>query len=215
MSLFRIAALSRSAAVQMPALRAAFVRSASVGATMGPRSVVVTAAGPDRKGIVSDLSKQLKKHGANVEESRMTILGNDFAMIFLVTLPPKGTTPDELKRSLEDLFPEFIVAARDTSVVQSSPGGSKIVRINMSGPDQPGMVAALSEHLAGFDASIRDLDTDTSSAPFAGYQIFSLKAIVALPTHVSSKELRHKMQELESDLGVDISIESVDAGKHK
>src|SRR4051812_23996800 len=49
-------------------------------------SVVITASGPDRPGIVHDLTKLLTTAGANVEESRMSILGNDFAILLRVTV---------------------------------------------------------------------------------------------------------------------------------
>jgi len=41
----------------------------------GRRFVVLTTAGPDRVGIVHSLSSHLRGLHANIEESRMTVLG--------------------------------------------------------------------------------------------------------------------------------------------
>lgn len=62
---------------------------------------------------------------------------------------------------------------------------TRMVQMMLEGPDQPGLLRAFTRTLTNFDADIRDLDTDTSGAPFAGYAVFSLKAIVAMPVSVS------------------------------
>jgi predicted amino acid-binding ACT domain protein len=77
-------------------------------------SVVITAAGPDRPGIVSDLSAALQGANANVEESRMTILGNDFAILLRVTVP-ESQSARGITELLQSSFPEFVVSARSTT----------------------------------------------------------------------------------------------------
>lgn len=120
----------------------------------------------------------------NIEESRMTILGNDFAVILLVSIPQSHTT-DYITSKLQETFPEFIITSRSTIASQNAAGiyhnqPVKILRLTLEGPDQPGVVRALTDLLFKYGASIRDLDTDTSSAPFAGYRIFSMKAIIGM-----------------------------------
>ena len=51
------------------------------------QQLLLTAVGKDRIGIVDDLSKEILDRSCNIEESRMSLLGGDFAMILLVSGP--------------------------------------------------------------------------------------------------------------------------------
>ena len=46
---------------------------------------VLTAIGADRVGIVDDLSGAVSGAGCNIEESKMAVLGGEFAVIMLVS----------------------------------------------------------------------------------------------------------------------------------
>ena len=47
--------------------------------------IVISAIGSDRKGVVQDLTKVVLGCGGTIEESRMTTLGSEFAMLLLVS----------------------------------------------------------------------------------------------------------------------------------
>jgi len=57
-------------------------------------NIVFTLTGPDRIGIVESVTKMLLGHGANVESSRMTRLGGEFAMLMLVSMPEQPASLD-------------------------------------------------------------------------------------------------------------------------
>ena len=57
---------------------------------------ILTAVGRDRPGIVAELAQLVLDCEANLEDSRMTMLGNEFASILLCS----GSRPD-LKERLE------------------------------------------------------------------------------------------------------------------
>ena len=52
---------------------------------------IIIANGPDRIGIVSDISKILTDNGGNIKESRMTKLAGDFAIIMLIEIASSKT----------------------------------------------------------------------------------------------------------------------------
>ena len=52
--------------------------------------LVITALGDDRPGIVDELSKALFKHNLNIEDSRMSVLGGEFAVLLLVSGPQQS-----------------------------------------------------------------------------------------------------------------------------
>ena len=46
--------------------------------------LIISANGPDRKGIVSEISSIISNHSANIETSKMIRLEKEFAMLILV-----------------------------------------------------------------------------------------------------------------------------------
>lgn len=146
-------------------------------------SLVITAAGPDRSGIVHDVTALLTSAGANVEESRMSLLGNEFAILLRVTVPDE-LNEAKLRSLLTAEFAEFAIGVRSTQSTPSFQSPVRILSFMVEGPDQPGIVQTLTKHFVTLKGSVRDLDTDCSNAPFAGYKIFRLKCIVAFPIDV-------------------------------
>jgi len=49
---------------------------------------VISALGEDRPGIVNELSRLIYDSQCNIVDSRMTVLGGEFAVILLVSGPP-------------------------------------------------------------------------------------------------------------------------------
>ena len=46
--------------------------------------LVISALGKDRPGIVDQLSKLVLEHDCNIADSRMTVLGGEFAILLMV-----------------------------------------------------------------------------------------------------------------------------------
>ena len=47
--------------------------------------IVLTAIGPDRPGLVDEISSFLAARKINIEDSRMAVLGGEFAIIMLAS----------------------------------------------------------------------------------------------------------------------------------
>lgn len=47
--------------------------------------LVITASGEDKIGLVDRLSSKITASGCNIEESRMAVLGGQFALIMLIS----------------------------------------------------------------------------------------------------------------------------------
>ena len=63
--------------------------------------IVLSAIGHDRTGIVQDITEVILNCGGNIEESRMTTLGAEFAMLMLVS--GNWHTLNRLEKGLEKL----------------------------------------------------------------------------------------------------------------
>ncbi len=62
--------------------------------------LVLSALGPDRPGLVAEITEYLTKRGANVEDSRMAVLGGEFGVLVLVSGAPEEVAAVERDRAV-------------------------------------------------------------------------------------------------------------------
>src|SRR5262249_4740783 len=55
------------------------------GTTPIERHLVISALGPDRPGIVAEITHYVTERGGNIEDSRMAVLGGEFGVMMLVS----------------------------------------------------------------------------------------------------------------------------------
>mmetsp|Transcript_31620 Transcript_31620/g.122423 ORF Transcript_31620/g.122423 Transcript_31620/m.122423 type:complete len:227 (-) Transcript_31620:269-949(-) len=195
--------------------------------TEKPSKVLVSLAGPDRVGIVKDFSSVLHKSHGNVEESRMAQLGGEFAMISLVSIRPSELA--DFRSELKGIFSDSSLAMRETT--ESQPTRMKEYALEIDGPDSIGIVAEITQSLSKKGGSIKSLvrsllagasrfrralanllrdwlyriqDTETVPAPFAGFDLFRMKAIIDIePEHL--EELQDAVKAVGDKFGLDIA----------
>ncbi len=165
-------------------------------------SLVLTAIGDDRAGLVSALAEVVSAHGGNWERSQMAELAGQFAGIVLVTVPDGRA--DELVAALEPLAGVLDVTAHT--------GGEEVTdaqrfTLHLLGNDHPGIVRDLSRALADHHVSIDQLTTLTRDAPMAGGVLFEAEAVLEAPATVDGDALAAALEELASELMVDIDLE--------
>ena len=86
-------------------------------------------------GIVSELSGIITTHGGNVEESRMSRLGSDFAIIMLVSVSTDWEESLEVAlQSINDLT----ISTKLTQIQEI--GDNKKYQIDLNGADNEGIV---------------------------------------------------------------------------
>ena len=164
-------------------------------------NLIISAVGSDRPGIVSEISGVITSHGGNVEESRMSRLGSDFAIIMLVTVAPDWE--ESLEVALKSIT-ELTITTKPTNLSQV--GDGKQFRIDLSGADNEGIVKVLSKYLAEKSINILEMETHTSQAPVSGTPLFNLNAFVSIPNDVEEKLIQADLSQIAQDLGVEIQL---------
>ena len=167
------------------------------------KNIIITAIGSDRPGIVSELSGVITSHGGNVEESRMSRLGSDFAIIMLVTVAPDWE--ESLELALKTLN-ELTIATKPTKLPQISDG--RQFRIDLSGADNEGIIKVLSRYLAEKSINILEMETHITQAPISGTPLFNLNASILVPGGVEEKEIQSDLSQIAQKLGVEIQLNS-------
>jgi glycine cleavage system transcriptional repressor len=172
---------------------------------------VLSALGSDRVGIVDDITAILTERRCNVEESRMAILGGDFAVIMLVS-GERG--------AINSLLPEFPkigerlglrLEGRRTAAPRSE-GGLPYVIESVS-LDTPGIVHSISALLRRENINIVDLETATVPAPLTGAPMFLMKLRIALPSGIRIASLKREVERLAEEQDLDIKLYPATTGK--
>jgi glycine cleavage system transcriptional repressor len=167
---------------------------------------LLTAFGADRVGIVDDLTSLILEARCNVEESRMSVLGGEFAVILLFS----GDQP-EVRRLLRELPGKtgslgLQVSLKVTAPPQADPVAKPYLLATTS-LDTPGIVHAVTSLLRKHRVNILDLETDTTPAPWTGAPMFHMRARLSVPGPVAG--LRDELTELEAQTNLDIRLTPV------
>ncbi len=168
--------------------------------------LVITAVGEDRPGIVAHLAEVFVKNSANMEESRMAILGGEFAVIGLVTVPSEAI--DGLNRDLDALKSEGIsVTVRNTRPLSTERfAGYTTYTISVSGADHEGIVHRISMFLRDRAINIQSVETGIVNAPETGSPLFCMSGTVQVPPSISLQELQKNLNAIGDEECVDVKI---------
>ncbi len=150
--------------------------------------LAVTAIGPDRAGLVRDLSEVVTKAGGNISESRMMSLGSEFAVLMLVA--GNWHALGKLRDRLEVLERggNLTVTLRDA---QPRPRGECAPYLaDIVALDSEGIVLGLSGFFAGRGIEISEMTTRSYNAPHTGAAMFSVQMMVDVPADVHTASLR-------------------------
>jgi glycine cleavage system transcriptional repressor len=164
---------------------------------------ILTATGPDRPGLVDEVSEFLFELGANIEDSRMVNLRGQFAMVVLFSGGEGVRAKTEAniaafaqKLSMHvDLTP---VKAREAAPVAAMP-----YRLTATAMDQAGLVHEISHLLRAANANIESMETKLSAAPITGAPMFEMELVMAVPTGTPIGKLREELDKLCNELNVD------------
>ena len=167
-------------------------------------SVVVTAIGADRPGIVSQLAERAREFSANWAGSRMANLAGQFAGI--VQFEVAAENAEALVTALRGLEFAGLRVAATKCEAKPAPPGARMVKLELAGPDRPGIVSDLSRNLAARGVSIEDLHTEIVGNGQASGHVFKVRALLAVPDAISSAALQHDLEALAAEMVVDIAL---------
>ena len=171
------------------------------------KSLVISALGNDKPGIVNELSKTILDQDGNISDSRMTVLGGEFAMMLLVTGSQECI--DNIISKLEETGDKLnlTLIAKETHV-QDSKQKRLPYLINVVSMDNPGIVHNISDFLSSRNLNIEEIETKNYPAAHTGTTMFSLDMVISVPADSSVKTLRDEFITFCDDLNLDASLES-------
>lgn len=170
--------------------------------------LVISALGEDRPGIVNELSRIIAENGCNIEDSRMTVLGGEFAIILLAE--GRWHKLAKLEAALPGLGRKLglTVSTKRTTLGQCE-GNLLPYSVEVVAIDHPGIVYQLASFFSTREISIRDMATNSYAAAHTGTPMFSVQITVDIPAAVQIARLREEFMDFCDQLNLDAVIDPV------
>lgn len=170
------------------------------------KQLVLSALGADQPGLVNEISQHILALGLNIEDSRMSVLGGEFAFMLLIS----GEEPvlQKLIDSTSDIekkFTDLTFSSKYTHPKQLQPSLSYTV--NVHALDHQGIVHNLARFFSDRNINIENLNTNSYAAPHTGSKMFSVDLSLSIPENTSIIQLREAFIEHCDDLNLDASFE--------
>lgn len=167
--------------------------------------IVISALGSDRPGIVQALSGAVLARQGNILDSRMTVLGGEFAVLMLVSgdeanLAALESATGELEQELD-----LTITVRRTRE-RTAAAGALAYQVEVVAMDNPGIVHDIADFFSGRGINIDDLTTGTYAAPHTGTRMFSLHMALSIPSQESVASLKDAFLDFCDSRNLDASM---------
>ena len=170
--------------------------------------LVITALGQDRPGIVDELSDALSSRQLNIEDSRMSVLGGEFAVMLLVSGSSEairdflsGLPALEQSLGMKLLAKTTTPPAAKTDLIP--------YRVEVVSMDHPGIVHDLARFFSRRNINIVDLETERHPAAHTGTPMFTMHMVIGVPADQPIARLRDEFVATCDELNLDATLTAV------
>jgi glycine cleavage system transcriptional repressor len=146
-----------------------------------PKTALVSIICEDRTGLVAAIAGRLFDLGANLSDTTFAVLGTGAEFTSVCEVPDSlslGQLEDEL-RDLPGLRDAKLSVSPFSYKPVHGPSGHITHRIEIVGPDSPGLIARLSEAFVGYGANIVRLNSER--IPGSGGVDYATRIAVSIP----------------------------------
>ncbi|NIR28048.1 MAG: glycine cleavage system protein R [Gammaproteobacteria bacterium] len=170
--------------------------------------LVISALGRDRPGLVEHLSQAVLDCRCRIKDSRMVVLGNQFAAVMLVA--GNWSAVAKLETILTRLE-ENLSLSIHSQRTETRPGASHLIPygVEVVSADSPRIVHDVASFFSRRDINIEDVYTTTYPAPHTGTAMFSLHMTVGIPADTSIAALRGEFMDFCDELNLDAMLAPV------
>ena len=172
------------------------------------RWFALSAIGADRPGFVADLAELIYECDCNLEDSSMTMLGSEFAVLLLLS----GEGPD-VERRLSAACKRLEWEKRITTFfrpLESAPAGhvrrGTAMECVVTGVDKAGIVARVARTLADHGVNVVDLRTESRPEPETGTPTYTMRMRLDVPPGLDRRALLAGLEPVADALRVDLAL---------
>jgi glycine cleavage system transcriptional repressor len=170
--------------------------------------LVISALGEDRPGIVDKLSSIIYDHALNIEDSRMTVLGGEFAILLLVS--GEQSAINALQAQLSEIEQALQMNLLVKNTTESVPQDNTIpYSVEVAALDHPGIVRNIASFFSSRNINIVNLETERYSAPHTGSPMFALHMTIGIPAEINIPQLRDAFMDICDELNLDAELNNL------
>ena len=173
---------------------------------------LLTTAGPDRPGIVAGVTGVLYRLRCNLEDSAMTRLEGEFA-IMLIFSSPAREREERLHEAFAPLARRLRLTIHLKPLTQTEATAPRArghaYLISVYGADRPGIVFRVSDALARAGINITDVHTHRSAGK--GPSLYLMLLEIELPPRAAMTGLEQRLKRIAKRLGVEVSLRPSEA----
>lgn len=173
---------------------------------------VISGIGPDQPGIVAAIGRILYKHKCNIEDSTMTRLAQEFAVILIITIPDDVPFAD-----LQREFSTMEETHEMTVMLKPLPRHLELgahepknpYMLSVAGNDQAGITFHVSQKLAEMEINITDLNAQV--IPGDDGPVYIMMVEVDIPHGIALETVKSELRKLSETIGVEIQLRPLEA----
>lgn len=170
----------------------------------------LSAIAQDHPGIVADLAELIYECDCNLEESSMTVLGSEFAVLLL--LSGQG---NDLERRLSSACKRLEWEKRVTVFLRPLEGepahdrpSGRVAQYQLqaTGVDKAGIVARVARCLADHGINITEMHTSSRPEPGSGTAIYTMQVHMDVPVSVGVEAFQERLDRIADELHIHIEL---------
>jgi glycine cleavage system transcriptional repressor len=163
---------------------------------------VLIAYGPDRPGILDEVSQYLFERGANIADSKLLSMRGTFILMILIAADRAAL--GKIRSDLKSLASGSRIGIDLRDAQEDAHDVVLAYRFTASGSDQAGVLFKLSHLLRALGINIADVHThvDTSEDTPRDLRLFKLELLLSIPNTVPIIKLREYLQTLCGELRI-------------
>ncbi len=168
--------------------------------------LVISAIGEDKPGIINALSKVATQHQCNILDTRMTVLGGEFALLMMISgLSAQLESASEQISTTADRLGLTTILKRTQP--RQSAQTSRPYRVEVVAIDHPGIVTEIAGFFSSQEINIEEMETGAYAAAHTGTPMFSLEMAVNIPGTVAIAKLKDTFINFCDERNLDATIE--------
>ena len=170
----------------------------------------LSAIGHDRPGIVADLAELIYECDCNLEDSSMTILGGEFAVLLL--LSGQGADAERLlstackRLEWEKRLTVFFRPLESEPTRYGAGERTTSYELQATGVDKAGIVARVARCLADHGINITHMQTHSRPEPGSGTAIYTMRIHMDVPAQVGISALCERLERIADELHIHIDL---------
>ena len=172
--------------------------------------LVLSLLGPDRPGLVTQVTQHVAESGCNLEASRMVVLSGYTCMA--VTASGNWKTLATLEGRLERLEREsgLVVTARRGPLAEAGEAAMAYA-VDVIALDAPGLLHGLANFFATRGVNLRDVQSRVYTAQQTGARMFAANIVIDIPAAQHLATLRGEFMDFCDELNLDGVLEPIKA----